>query len=144
MGGFVTSQAPTSWITDWKPGWVPAEKSAVPPWEPSRAQTRAIHRSGLGPMINTAGIRGTTLTETGAINSAGTRLMPNLWCMLELTVLNRGRAPETKDNKRSYPTNKGKTRWEQTTVRGRRQRRSVKCTYSNRGRERTRGKIERE
>ena len=64
--------------------------------------------------------------------------------MLELTILNRGRAPETKDNRRSHPTNKGKMRWEQTTVRGRRQRRSVKCTYSNRGRERTRGKIERE
>ena len=40
MRGFVTSRAPTSWI--------PAEKLAVPPWEPSHVQTKAIHQSGPG------------------------------------------------------------------------------------------------
>ena len=52
--------------------------------------------------------------------------------MLELTILNRGRAPETKDNRRSHPTNKGKTRWEQTTVRGRRQKKREMYVFQQR------------
>ena len=42
-------------------------------------QRQSINQA-LGPMMNTAGIWGTTLTETRAINPAGTRPMPNLWC----------------------------------------------------------------
>ena len=54
--------------------------------------------------------------------------------MSELSILSRGRVTTTKENRRDRPKNfKVKTRWEQTTIKGKRRRRSVKCIYSNTG-----------